>query len=266
MTLQPSGDITTSGRQPLTKMSIAFLLDHQDDIEPIDLAGTREHRDSIFVPSQVPVAHPRPWIPISDHTKMENTLLHATLAQPGLPHCPYSKCLFRARSVKGNNDNNTPSSAHTLGSRAEILGYDPVSASTNGTASFQKPLTSIDHSEPYHCRYRRDHHAQVYMPADAPTCELRFARPSYNEEQKFFIMYYRLVERFSWPEIEEIFARLFNLRSKNGLTSAYYRIRRSWGMEQVLKDLARPEDDLSIIERKARRFSPAFLEDIGYLG
>lgn len=264
MTLQPSGNITTSGHQPLTQMSIAFLLDHQDDVEPIDLAGTREYGDSIFVPSQVPVAHPSPWIPMSNHTETENTLLDVTLAQPGLPHCPYSKCLFRARSVKGDIDNSTPSSAHTLSSRTEILGYDPVSASNGWSASFHKPLNSIEYSEPYHCRHRRDYHAPVYMPADAPTCVPRFARPCYNEEQKFFIMYYRLVERFSWPEIEERFAILFNLRSKDGLTSAYYRIRRSWGMEQVLKNRARPEDDLSTIERKASRFSRAFLENIGY--
>ena len=78
-------------------------------------------------------------------------------------------------------------------------------------------------------------------------------------------MYYRMVKKLSWPEIEHKFAKLFNLRSKNGLTAAYYRIRQSWGMEQVLNNPACPEDDLSTIERKADGFSRAFLESIGYL-
>jgi hypothetical protein len=77
-------------------------------------------------------------------------------------------------------------------------------------------------------------------------------------------MYYRMVKQLSWPEIEDKFAQLFYLRSKDGLTSAYYRIRGSWGMEQVLKNQARPEDDLGTIGRKAERFSRGFLEYIGY--
>jgi hypothetical protein len=264
MTLQPSGNITTSGYQPLTKMSIAFLLDYQNDTEPIDLAGTREYRDSIFTPSQVPMAHLSPWMPPSDRTEMENMLLDATLAQPSRTHCPYINCLFRARSVKGDIDNSNPSSGHISSSGAKSFSYDPVSVSSGWSISFHQPSSSIDRSEAYQCRRRHDHHVQVHTSADAPTCEARSARPSYNEEQKFFIMYYRLVERLSWPEIEERFAKLFKLRSKNGLTSVYYRIRRSWGMEQVLENLARPENDLSIVESRASRFPRAFLDNIGY--
>lgn len=60
-------------------------------------------------------------------------------------------------------------------------------------------------------------------------------RPSYNEEQRFCIMYLRIVRDKSWPEIEDKFAELFNTRSKGGLTSVYYRIRKSWGLKDVLR-------------------------------
>jgi hypothetical protein len=47
MTPQPSGKTTTTGRQPPTRMSIAFLLDDQDKTEPIDIDGTREYCDRV---------------------------------------------------------------------------------------------------------------------------------------------------------------------------------------------------------------------------
>jgi hypothetical protein len=77
-------------------------------------------------------------------------------------------------------------------------------------------------------------------------------------------MHHRIVKKLSWPEVENEFARYYKLRSKNGLTSVYYRIRGSWGMGKILKNKARSENDLSVIERKAEHFSRAFLENIGY--
>lgn len=60
----------------------------------------------------------------------------------------------------------------------------------------------------------------------------RAPRPTYTEEQKFFIMYSRIIRTRSWPDIEDDFTKTFPLsagqRSKGGLTSVYYRIRRSW--------------------------------------
>ncbi|KAK3071610.1 hypothetical protein LTR53_008321 [Teratosphaeriaceae sp. CCFEE 6253] len=65
-------------------------------------------------------------------------------------------------------------------------------------------------------------------------------RPAYSEEQRFFIMHTRVVLNLSWHEIEARYAQLFGqdlvrLRSRGGLTSVYYRIRKRWGMEEVLK-------------------------------
>ncbi|WPH02955.1 Hypothetical protein R9X50_00582700 [Acrodontium crateriforme] len=120
----------------------------------------------------------------------------------------------------------------------------------------------------------------------------RAPRPSYSEEQKFYIMYARIIRDWSWPEIEANFTRIFdgrsderseqlggtqqqraanhaaqrNERSKGGLTSVYYRIRRSWGLEEVLK--GGPEtfaNDKRVIHHMARNFSEEFLISIGYL-
>lgn len=64
--------------------------------------------------------------------------------------------------------------------------------------------------------------SQLAKPPRAP-------RPAYSEEQKFYIMFARILRGRSWPEIERDFARLFgqriSQRSKGGLTSVYYRVR-----------------------------------------
>jgi hypothetical protein len=266
MTPQPSGKITTSGRQPPTQMSIAFLLNNQEKTEPIDLDGTREYCCSVSMPSEIPVAYSSPRIPTSDQIEMDNTLFDTTLTQPDLPYCPYGHYPPQARNVQGDIDISSPSSGDASSSGAESFGYDPVTLSNDWSTSFHQPPSSVDRSEPYYRHRCHNYHPQVYNMAGVPTREPRSAKPSYNEEQKFFIMYYRTVKQLSWPEIEDKFAQIFYLRSQDGLTSAYYSIRGSWGMEQVLKNQARPEDDLVTIRRKADRFSRGFLENIGYFG
>ena len=100
----------------------------------------------------------------------------------------------------------------------------------------------------------------------SPTMSQRPPRPSYSEEQKFFIMYCRIVRRMNWPEIEDRFAQIFNMRSIGGLTSVYYRIRRSWGMEEVLSNGPDgTESDWRMVNLKAMNFSRDFLASIGYL-
>jgi hypothetical protein len=100
-----------------------------------------------------------------------------------------------------------------------------------------------------------------------PVRLVREARPSYNEEQRFFIMYKRIVERLSWAAIEDQFATLFNIRTKDGLTSAYYRIRRSWGMRDVTEtDVFGLESDLQKVDQMASHFTRQFLEHVGYEG
>lgn len=79
-------------------------------------------------------------------------------------------------------------------------------------------------------------------------------------------MYARIMKDHSWPEIEDQFADIFGQRSKGGLTSVYYRVRKDWGLSEVLK--SGPGSfaaDCREVERRARNFSAEFLAQIGYL-
>lgn len=93
----------------------------------------------------------------------------------------------------------------------------------------------------------------------------RPARPSYNQEQKFFIMYHRVIVKKSWGELGELFREFFGLRTKDGLNSVYYRIRHEWGMKQVLHSCAEDsEADKMKVEEMATMVSREFLQKIGY--
>lgn len=94
----------------------------------------------------------------------------------------------------------------------------------------------------------------------------RSPRPTYSEEQRFFVMYARIIQDKSWPDIEEDFATIFKQRSKGGLCSLYYRIRRSWGLEDVLKSGSHYWAlERQAVADRALRFSREFLTNIGYL-
>jgi len=94
-------------------------------------------------------------------------------------------------------------------------------------------------------------------------------RPSYSEEQKFYIMYLRICRSKSWVEIGEAFAARFGgdsaQRSKGGLTSVYYRIRRSWGLPDVLSTRTEAlAGELQVVRQKANTFTRDFLLSIHY--
>lgn len=93
------------------------------------------------------------------------------------------------------------------------------------------------------------------------------ARPPrlpYTEEQKFFIMYHRIIRELYWPEIENMFGSHFGFRSGDGLTSVYYRVRKDWGMQEVLKPQSDSANDRTIVEARANHFSRDLLEKFGY--
>jgi hypothetical protein len=78
-------------------------------------------------------------------------------------------------------------------------------------------------------------------------------------------MYHRAVKEESWEEIGELFRDFFGLRTRDGLNSVYYRIRRDWGMKPVLGSCAEDlETDRLKVEEMAKMFSPDFLENVGY--
>jgi len=79
-------------------------------------------------------------------------------------------------------------------------------------------------------------------------------------------MYYRIVRERSWSEIEVKFTSLFDLRTKDAITSVYYRTRKMWGMDNVLDTDLHSMGDRNRIESEASRFSRDFLVDLGYFG
>jgi hypothetical protein len=116
-----------------------------------------------------------------------------------------------------------------------------------------------------------DHDADLRVQATTQTAytgspqrAVRPARPSYTDEQRFFIMYYRIVRECSWSEIEVEFASFFDLRTKDAITSVYYRTRKMWGMDKVLETDLHSIGDRNRIESEASRFSRDFLVDLGY--
>ena len=77
-------------------------------------------------------------------------------------------------------------------------------------------------------------------------------------------MYQRITKELSWPDREEKSVHNFNVRSGDGLTSVYYRVRKHWGMREVLKTRSGSSSDRTILEERANHFSNDFLEMLGY--
>jgi len=92
----------------------------------------------------------------------------------------------------------------------------------------------------------------------------RSARPAYDAEQKFFIMYCRLVKDMSWECIEHDFKAAYPSRTVDGLTSIYYRIRYDWSMSQVKKDPTSRGKDKAVVLHRASGYSEKFLSSIGF--
>jgi hypothetical protein len=101
-------------------------------------------------------------------------------------------------------------------------------------------------------------------PTQSPQRVPRAARLPYTEEQKFFIMYQRIIRELSWPDIKDKFVHHFDVRSGDGLTSVHYRVRKDWDMKEVSKTQSGSSSDRVIVEAKANRFSRDFSKMLGY--
>jgi hypothetical protein len=257
MTSKLPAKLVDGGRQPSAQMSIAFLVGNHSKTACTDLDTFEDCFDMAPTPANVP---PVPYDQ-NEKTRMESNIssLQTELSQHSHRHLP-----IQARSVEIVNEVRSLGSSCASNSGTESYGYGASSLSSMLSTGFHKPSSGVNHTALHHHHRCHNHSAQTYKSAEAPTREPRFARPSYTEEQKFFIVFHRIVKKLSWPEVENEFARYYKLRSKNGLTSVYYRIRSSWGMGNIIKNQAHSEDDLSVIKIKADYFSRAFLENIGY--
>ncbi|KAF2215244.1 hypothetical protein CERZMDRAFT_94658 [Cercospora zeae-maydis SCOH1-5] len=133
----------------------------------------------------------------------------------------------------------------------------PPSASRNPPAAYPADKTPVVDHRPQQSAF---HYGSMNDRRPRPP------RPSYSEEQKFFIMYARIIRDNTWPEIEDRFEKLFGTRTKGGLTSVYYRVRREWGLMEVLKSgPGSYAADCREVEKRATNFSREFLSQIGYL-
>jgi hypothetical protein len=56
----------------------------------------------------------------------------------------------------------------------------------------------------------------------------------------------------------------FDVRSGDGLTSVYFRTRKKWGVQEVLKTQSGSFGDGTIVEARSNHFSRDFLEKLGY--
>jgi hypothetical protein len=244
MISQPSTLMAAGERRSYHKITVASLCCDADEANSAFPACTKDHpsyglkaSSTSHAASTRPKCHQleRPGLavslplPLSAHSQHPDVFGLATQASP-------SSC-FDTTKIFGSACN--------------------VMESTSGTVL--QADRSVDHDADL-----RLHPATQTAHAGSPQRILRPARPSYTDEQRFSIMYYRIFREHSWPEIEDDFARLFNLRTKDALTSVYYRIRKMWGMEKILGTDLRTTSERSRVESEASRFSRDFLMDLGY--
>lgn len=234
------------GRQQHYKMSIAFLAGDVSEPGPMDSETT----DDCFAPALALVPRsassilpmpcyqpePQPRTPIT----LPSLRLHCSPhARTHIPRVGSSSSLNSFDSVKSANswadcDDSSPSSASSFSSiitcpamrHDSLWDMDPDSSPTSYHSNSSFRITNAS----------RESHQQGQSIHVEPLGRISHpARPSYSEEQKFYIMYCRVIKEQSWPEIEGKFALFFRPRTKDGLTSVYYRIRKDWGMDEVLK-------------------------------
>ena len=288
MTLQQPVAFSASGRQQHHKMSIAFLAGQANE--------DTEMSDSCYAPApapaSVPVAAPTFQMPCYQQDGPRTPITLPSLRLDGSPYSNGSYSAPQLPRIGSFSSINSFSSAHSANSWGSNASYpstanssfssintSPVkrhdsiwdnesnaSAASSATSYHSSnSFSSINVPHPHHHHHHHHQPAHSSMVAEPLARIPRPARPSYSEEQKFFIMYYRVIKELSWPEIEDKFASFFNLRTKDGLTSVYYRIRKNWGMEEVLK--TGPDGsmgDRGKVESKAAHFSREFLTNLGY--
>jgi len=142
-----------------------------------------------------------------------------------------------------------PYHTHTLISpyhhrqRESAQGIEPSVRTQHSSLAVRSPKTAIPYPQhtnaTWSCCQQPRRHSVISIGSSGDSGEDRPGnrrprppRPSYSEEQKFYIMYARITCCKSWPDIENGFVEIFGSgavhRSKGGLTSVYYRIRRSW--------------------------------------
>ena len=244
MISQPPTSLAAGESLSHRKITVASLCCNADEANSAIPAWTKDHQS--YGLKTLSTSHAAP-------TRAKSHQLECTRLAVGLPlplpdHSQHP-------NVSGLATKDFPSSCFDstkiLGSACNMI------ESTSGTVL--QPNRSVDHDADL-----RVHPTTQTAHIESPPRVLRPARPSYTDEQRFFIMYYRIVRECSWSEIEVEFASFFDLRTKDAITSVYYRTRKMWDMNKVLETDLHSMGDRNRIESEASRFSRDFLVDLGY--
>jgi hypothetical protein len=112
----------------------------------------------------------------------------------------------------GNNGLGASTHPSAWPSYAPRLGIPP------GIQPFSPPETTDDEDddETLDMQSPTSPHGGWHSNALASKSSSREPRPSYTEEQKFFIMWARVVQEKGWTDIEDEFTRIFNQRVSRG--------------------------------------------------
>jgi hypothetical protein len=203
MISQPPTSLAADESRSHHKITVASLCCDADKANSAFTASTEDHRSYGLKASSTSHAAPTR----TKRHQAECPWLSVTLPLPLSAHSQYPNDFGLA----------TQDSAFRYLDTTKIFsGASDVTDSTSG--SVPHPNRAFDHDT-----YLRLHPATQTAHAGSLQRIFRPARPSYTDVQRFSIMYYRIVREYSWPQIGEEFARLFNLRTKDALTSVYYR-------------------------------------------
>jgi hypothetical protein len=109
------------------------------------------------------------------------------------------------------------------------LSHNTTDSTSTSATSYHtgNSISDVKDLHTQYLHYSRPQPTQALMLTEPLTRISRPARQSYDEERKFFIMYYRVIRGLSWPKIEDEFAYFFNLHTRNGPTDVYYRTRKN---------------------------------------
>ena len=244
MTLQRSNVMTAGERQSHRTITVASLCCDADEANSAFVASTEVHQFYGLKASSTSRAAPT-W---AECHQFECPGLAVTLPLPLSAHSQYPNVFELATQ---DSPPSCPDTTKILSGASDVTDW--------ASGSVFHANRAFDHDVDL-----RVHPATQTADAGSPQRVLRPARPSYTDEQRFSIMYYRIVRELSWPEIEVEFASFFNLRTKDALTSVYYRIRKTRGMEKILGTDLRTTSERSKVESEARCFSRDFLMDLNY--
>jgi hypothetical protein len=244
MILQPPTVMAAAECRSPHKITVASLCCDADEANSSFTASTEDHQSYGLNVSSTSYAAPTQ----AKYYQLERPGLAATLPLPMFAQSRYPNGFGLATQASPSNYFDA---TRSLGAASDVMD------STGGS------VLQADRSVDQDADLGVQPTAQTAY-IGTPQRVLRPDRSSYTDEQRFFILYYRIVGELSWPEIEVEIVSFFNLRTKDALTSVYYRTRKMWGMDKVLDTDLHSIGDRNRIESKASRFSSDFLADLGY--